>query len=391
MGTRARIEMRFGDGSSIDTWQKVSCRRTYTDPFDQFDFETIPIVSTGDYASYKQKLSKGEKVSILINDIPQGDYVIQTVDRTTSKDHGNKIKCKLHNLLYITHEADIDPDFALPVTTDISVVETALKIFGPYGFTRVIADTRASVSAVSGKPISGPPSKSAVSLPALKHGESTAHEGEASYKFFARIITRLGVCLRLAPDGTLLIGAPDYDQLPSATVVLSTTQNVDGDYFHGEVHVHETNDGQFSEITCRGQPSMKLGEAVTARPNVAVQATAVLPARCAYRSSVYPKKPKFFKDKSSRDATQTNSMAHLELGVRSSDSFTVEGHVNGWVSSTGVLWQPDLVVNLYHELEGIKNEPFWVLEIERTLDHDGEVTRLKLLPLGGLILGAPKS
>jgi prophage tail gpP-like protein len=51
------------------------------------------------------------------------------------------------------------------------------------------------------------------------------------------------------------------------------------------------------------------------------------------------------------------------------------------------VWSVDTVVTVSIPSEGIQ-EPMWILEREfRMSDGDGSKTRLKLLPLGSLLLG----
>jgi prophage tail gpP-like protein len=73
------------------------------------------------------------------------------------------------------------------------------------------------------------------------------------------------------------------------------------------------------------------------------------------------------------------------LPAVSAYQFTCE--VPGIVSATGAVWQVDTVANVVCEAFGI-NEPMYVLERELSQDRNsGQRTRLKLIPLGALVLG----
>lgn len=379
---RVRAALHFTDGTVIDTFQTFDWRDTVTDPLGSITLETRPIRSN--FAFYRELLSKGELVTLLINDVSQGGFLIQDSDRVYGP-RGMSIKVTCHSVLVTPFEGDVDPDLSLTSPTDISVEETILKVLGPYGFHAIVSDPRAHASAISGKPIGG--GKTSLLVSDLKQKDTIAHAGETAYQFCARVFTRLGVCLRVQYDGTLLIGAPDYSGAPVATVVMSTKPGTQGDYFVGDVHVHESNAHQFSECNVRGMRAVQLGEPNAARPSATVKAVDVLPARSAYRSTVAPYKPKTFEDKSSRDPDRAESVAQFELGMHAKDAFWVEGEVDGWISSTGVIWTVDTMVRVVIEPEGI-DEPMYVLERTFTeSDRDGQKTKLKLIPSGALILG----
>lgn len=384
---RARLELQFADGSAIDTWHSISMRDTFTDPLGAVDLETTPLRANVD--RYRSLLAKGEIVSITINGIPQGRYLIQSVDRTYGTT-GTVIRVQCHTPLVTPYEGDVDPDLSLQSQSDISVDQAILTVLRPYGFDRIVSDSRAHVRAISGKKITRDGISSSVKP--LTYKDAIAHEGETAYQFLSRIYTRLGVALRMQFDGSLLIGAPDESRTPVATVVLSTKATANTwDRFIGTVTVHDTNAGQYASVGVRGQRAIVLGEASSARPNSTVVATDALPQRSRYRSTTAPFKPKYVKDKSSRDPEQARTVAHFELGMRAKEAYVVEGTVDGWVAQSGVLWTVDTCVRVVIEPEGL-DEPMYLLE--RTLQETfetGQTTSLKLIPVGALILGQKPS
>lgn len=385
MGQRARVALRFSSGETIDTWHTLTLRQAFTDPLDDLTFDARP--PRGQWHDYRRLLSKGEKVELFINDVSQGVYLIVTSERRTSPDGGASISAHLKTPLVTPYEGGVDPDLSLTSSTDVEVTTAILKALKPYGFDRIVAGDRGSVGAKTGKPIAGLPHRfTAVSE--LKHRDAVGHPDETAYAFVARIITRLGLCLRVLADGTLSVEEPDYDQAPLYTVVRTTRPGVAGDYFIDDVTVHETNEGQFSEVTARGQRSIDKGQTSAARPH-AIAAASVLPTRTAYFSTVAPYKPKFFKDKSARDAAAAANVAHFELGMRAKDAFYVEGEVDGWVSQSGAIWQVNTVAHVIHEQELI-DESMWLSELTRMQSADGgQRTRLRFIPLGALVLGEP--
>jgi len=383
---RARVALRFSDGTTIDTWQSVTIRQAFTDPLDDFSFVTRPLRS--DWERYGRLLGKGEKVSVIINDVLQGDYLIVTSEDDDGED-GVTYHLTLRTPLVTPYEGGIDPDVSLKSPSDVDVSTAILRALGPYGFDRVETGTRASVSAITGRPIGGRPQRF-TPVRDLKHRDAVGHEGESAYAFCARIVTRLGQCIRLRADGVVAVEEPDYEQDPIATVVRTTRpSNASDDYFIGTLKVHDSNEGQFSGVTVRGQRPLDPDLAAAARPQ-SVAAASVLPARSAYRSSVAPYKPKWFKDKSARDAKSTANVAYFELGMRAASAFYIEGEVDGWTSRGGAIWQVNTTARIIHERRGI-DDVMWLSELTRRQDSEGgQRTTLRFIPLGALILGDPK-
>jgi hypothetical protein len=385
--SRASVVMHFADGEVIDTWQSVSLKDAFTDPLGQLELETSP--PRPKFIDYRNRLAKGELVTILVNGVNQGGFLIQTVERTHGARGGMSIRITCHTPLVTPYQGHVDPDLSVKAQTDVPVEDVVLKALGPFGFDRIIADSHAHVDAISGRPIGrGSSASAALTVKQLKHQESKAQKGETAYQYCARIFTRLGVALRCAADGTLLLAAPDFNQDPAYSLVSDLgTSGRDGDRFVGELHIHDSNDDQYSESQVRGVQQDKPDQDSTERPVARVKATDVLPARSAYSSFAASHKPKIGKDSNARDAARCRSVAKLELGLRAVNAFTVSGEVDGWISKTGRVWTVDTVANVYVEAEGI-DEPMWVME--RTLMQDpggGQRCRLKLCPLGALILG----
>jgi hypothetical protein len=381
---RARVVMHFGDGSTIDTWNTLSMRDTFTDPLGELTFESFP--PSAQWFDYRRRLAKGELVTVLVNDVSQGGFLIQSAPRTISKERGCGIKVTCHTPLITPYQGDVDPDLHFKSPTDVPVIEAVLAALAPYGFEQIQADASANVNAISGVPIHG--NRKRVNVDALKHADCKAHEGETAYAFCARIFTRLGVCLRCAADGTLLLSAPNYAQAPAYTVIQSLSGGGrPGDYFVGEVQVHDSNDGQYSECTVRGARGDSAGQTSTSRPTARVTEAELHPNRPSYTSFAAAHKPKIFRDKSARDHARALSVAKFELGLRAASAYAISGEVDGWISTTGRVWTVDTMVHAIVDAEQL-DESMWLLE--RVLHQDskgGQRTHLKLLPKGALLLG----
>lgn len=384
MGTKARVTLQFGDGEKIDTWTSVNLHESFTDPLGSFTLETSPPRNL--YADYRKRLAKGELVTLKLNDVNQGSFLIQTADRTVSKQGGCTIKITGHTVLVTPYQGHVNPDLSLKYKSDTSVEEAILAAMFPYGFDSIIIDSAASAEAKAGVQITTRSTRK-TKLNDLKHNQAAAQENETAYAFCARIVTRLGAVLRVSPEGVLLVSVPDYEQSPLYTVAqtFGSSYPVEVDPFIDAVHIHDSNDQQFSECTIRGQ--RPADGTATDRPVSRILDSEIHPNRPCYSSTAANFKPKILRDKSSRDVQRTRSVATLELGARAVDAFWVEGEVDGFVAGSGAIWTVDTMCSVIIDAEEL-NEDLWIAE--RTLIQDrqgGQRCRLKLLPKNALVLG----
>jgi hypothetical protein len=395
---RAQLKFTFDDGGTIDAWTDATITDRFTDPLGSVQV-TAKCATSAQYADYRKKLAKGEQIHVWINGAHQGRFLIQEAERETGPEGGRTIKVTAHTPLVTPYEGAVDPDYSIGNKQDQSIEFVILDVLGPYGFTKITTDARAHVNALTGVPLQGgkgPP----YAVGDLKMRNATAHDGETAYQFVSRVITRLGVVLRILQDDTLQVGAPNYDGDIAYTLVSTSTPGTyaDADRFYGPVKIHETNAGQYAQAAVVGLRHLSAGDPDVARPKATVKASDVLPAlgsgpvipaRCQYRSAVAPFKPLSYKDKSSRDANQAKNAAIFELSMRAKDAYVVEGPVDGWVSRTGRVWSVDTMVRVVAEAEGL-DDPMYVLERTLHMNADqGQWTSLKLIPKGALVIGEP--
>lgn len=394
-GTRANVRMQFNDGTAFDEWLSLDLRDTWTDPLGDLRFEAAP--GRERVTLYRDKLQKGELVTVFVNGVNQGGFLIQTVSTRVSAKSGVTFSVACHTPLITPYQGGVTPKLSIKGKSEVPVSEAVLKALGPYGFDRLVGDAIGSASAVTGKPING--GRAPLTVTALKQDQMSAQASETAYQFGSRIVTRLGACLKSTPEGYVLVCAPDYDQDPIATLVLSADPQVSGDRFIDEVEIVDTNDNQFSECTVDGVQSDKAGRTETAKPTATVRASDLFPNRPAYKSigtqdapSPAGYKPLFITDKNAMSIDRCASTAKLALGIRAKDAFVISGAVAGFQSTTGAIWTAGTVVDVVIDPLGFR-EPMFILErtFSRTREA-GDVTKLRLIPLGALVLGdAPGS
>lgn len=379
---RGQVRIQFADGSLVTSFQNFVSRDTFTDPLTHFEFETAPPRSQ--FQDYRNRLSKGELLTLKINGATQGAFIIQTARTSISPKGALKIHVTALPPLITPYQASVDPDIVnLSSQTDVPVSQAVLKAMAPFGFTNLITDQRANVQSLTGFQVRG--KKGDTDAAKLKLQDAQAQQGETAYQFCARILNHLGVCLRMSVDGTLLVSAPDYFQDPIYSLVQGSGV---GDRFIENIEIEDSNDEQFSELLVRGNRKQDPDTNEVSRPNATLKAIDAFPNGLSlYKSFTAAYKPKVMLDKHARDPSRCASICKLALGLRAARAWTLTGEVDGFVSQTGAVWTVNTVANVSLDAIGFR-QPLWVLDVERREnERDGSKTRLKLLPLGSLLLG----
>jgi hypothetical protein len=386
MGDRNRstVRMNFGDGSKIDAWLQFSLRDTYTDPLGQLDFTTAPIRER--ISDYRQRLRKGELVTVLANEVNQGTFLITTSKMLISKDAGVIFQITCKSPLATSQEGSVNPKLSFASESDAALADVILEALEPYGLNTIASDAAANVSALTGRSLTSRGGK--VTTERFKTSEAQAQDNERAYQFCARLLSRRGVALRTTVEGTLLLGAPNYDQETAYTLVQDFDGSLRGDRFIDTVEVTDTNDEQYSECRVRGLSLDRRGRSRGQQPVAIVTSAEMFPNRPAYSGGVGSEYKRLdILDKDSRDVEQCRSVAKHALGMRARNAFTVTGEVDGFVSSTGRIWQVDTLARTIVQAYDL-DEEMWVLERVLTQDVEGgQKTRLTLIPKGALVLG----
>lgn len=391
----ARVELSFADGTTFSEWQTVSLRDSFVDPIGEFSVSSSLTQANGLLKRYRQTLRKGELVSVRINDIPQFVGLIQTVEKTISDD-GIVFTVTGGTPLVTPYEgaAVEDPtDYSKELSfhsenSDVPVADVLKRIFRPYfgADPTIEGDDGQHIDLTSGKKRTKKAAR--LSLANLTQRDAIAHPGETAYQLASRLLTKLGCCLKMRWDGVLLVTRPDYDQEISYTVGQSFAEVFPGDRFFGAVRIRDTNEGQFSECVVRGTASDSAESTTTSRPVGVVASSAINAQRPPYIAASYAAyKPKVIKDKSSRDASHTGSVAKLALGLAATNAFQVTGTVGGWISKSGRVWTPGTLARVVVEVDEIDETMFLLSRTFVQEPDGGQYTQLTFIPKGYLVLG----
>lgn len=378
--------MQFNDGTVFDEWLSLELRDTWMDPLGSLKFEAAP--GRERIPLYQEHLQKGELVTVFINDVNQGGFLIQTVRTRISAKTGVTFSVECHTPLITPYQASGNPKTSEKGSgnADVPVSVFVNKVMAPFGFEDLIGDATANVSAITGKALKG--GQNTRPVDALKQDQMSVQEGETAYAACARVVTRLGLVLHCSFDGILLLNSPDYSQQTSYSLVLSADPTIPGDRFIEEVEIVDTNDNQFSECRVRGNPNDKPGVKQTSLPDATVTAAELFPDRPPYKSTTAASyKPLIIKDKNARDRERCISVAKLALGIRAKDAFVITGEVDGFVATSGAIWQSGTRADV--RIDPVQfSEPMFVLErvFTRTRDR-GDITRITLCADRALTLG----
>lgn len=380
---RGKVEMKFRDGTVIDSWLEFTLRESFIDPLGAFDLTVAPPRHRIDF--YRKRIQKGEPVDITINGIPQASCLIQTVEMRIGVQRGVEFRIQCRSPLITPYQGAVDPKLTFGSQTDAPIVDVVLKALAPYGFTKVEGDHTSAINAKTGKALKG--GRAPIIVEALKHQDAHAQDNETAYAFCARIANRLGVAIRPMPNGGVCVAAPNYEGEVGYSVGLDMTGALKGDRFVGDVVVTDTNDEQFSEYIVRGHRPSKRKTTRAAPPKGTTKPAELNTKRPQYRSEVAPHKPHNIFDKKARDAERCKNVAQFAMSLRAAEAFVVEGRVDGFVSKTGRIWTVDTLCDVFIEPADV-NETLWILERTLTQTREGgQMTDLKLIQKGALVLG----
>lgn len=215
--------------------------------------------------------------------------------------------------------------------------------------------------------------------------EAQPQSGETVWEFLDRHAKRLGIMMRMGPDGTLTLTGIDYGQKASHRLVRRTQQGTFVSLAFSENNIlsgGERYDGakMYREVTVYGR-----GRGSDA-PRRRFQGT----ARDAADDAIPHEKTLIIHDDSVRSDEEAVRRAYRELARSRQGSqvlqYVVRGHGQG-----GKVYATDTVVQVDDDIAGVSG-PFYVVgrTFTRSLS-EGPKTTIKLMPLGSIALGEVSS
>ena len=220
---------------------------------------------------------------------------------------------------------------------------------------------------------------------ALKVKQARVQSGETVWDFLDRHAQRLGVLMRMGPDGVLNLLAPDYGQAP----LYSLRRTIDGESVGAPFSGISQNPNNilsggerydtsslFNRVTVSGK--LRKGQDDPRTSNT-------ITVEDASPDSLPFERTLRIQSDTVRGTEELNQrgwreLAKSRMGVRVLD-YEVRGH-----GSNGSVFAADTVVQVRDEIVGV-NDPFYVAARTFVRDENGPRTRLKLVPLGSIVIG----
>jgi len=115
---RCVVTMHFDDGTQFSDWVSFTMRDCYTDPLGELQVVAAP--TRANRAEYRKHLKKGHLVTIKIDGVNQGTFLIMSCPRTIGRNGVvYNITCKTP--LATPYEGSVDPDLEISSQTDTPV------------------------------------------------------------------------------------------------------------------------------------------------------------------------------------------------------------------------------------------------------------------------------
>jgi prophage tail gpP-like protein len=237
---------------------------------------------------------------------------------------------------------------------------------------------------------------------ALKVKDARVQSGETVWDFLDRHARRLGVLMRMSPDGNLNLLALDYGQEPAYMLrrtldaktrgapssglsqnqnnILAGGERYDTSSLYKQVVVHcRVRDPEDGPLFLNSpSPTAIKPKARPRKPTTRI-------ARDAADDALPFERTLRVQDDNIRTADEAVRRAYRELaksrmGARVLD-YTVRGH-----GSDGLVFATDTVAIVQDDLVGV-NGPYYVVSRSFIRDENGPRTSLKLVPLGSIVIG----
>lgn len=186
--------------------------------------------------------------------------------------------------------------------------------------------------------------------------------GDTAWDVLARAAEAVGLWPWFTPDGTLVVGGPDYSTPPVASLILCRDgkgNNVQS------LSRQQSLAARYSDITVLAQAHGTQAEA----GRHALKAQVKDPAVTVYR-------PKIVQDADAENLADTRARARKLLSDSRLQGFTLTATVTGHRTSSGQLWQPGQRVHVLSEPHGIDGVFF--LMARKLQGGEGQGTRTVL-------------
>lgn len=203
--------------------------------------------------------------------------------------------------------------------------------------------------------------------------EASPQNGESVYEFLDRHARRLGILMRMSPDGKLVLTSMNYVQRPLYRLIRTFDGSGNNILSGGE---ELDSSSQYSSITVYG----KQKNTDTDLPREKISSTIV------EEDNPLPfDRPLIVHDSSIRTEEEAERRANREMAKARSKSqvlnYTVAGH-----SNNGYLFATDTIATVIDEVIGVSGEFYVSARNFKKSRSNGTTTELTLIPTFGVVL-----
>jgi prophage tail gpP-like protein len=227
-------------------------------------------------------------------------------------------------------------------------------------------------------------SLSPLQIAALKIQDARPQAGETRWEFLDRHARRLGLLMRMGPDGTLNFMGPDYGQAPLYKLERSIDSATLGTAFAG-LRVAPNTILAGGEIYDGAKLYRQVDVFGRVRNGDLARAALSVSVRDDGQDALPYEKTLFVQDdslKSEEEATKRGyrELAKSRMGAQVLE-YTVRGH-----GQSGRIYAVDTVAQVEDQVCGISG-PYYVVSRTFVRDGNGPRTTLRLVPLNSIVIG----
>jgi prophage tail gpP-like protein len=304
-------------------------------------------------------------VRVTLNDDPVLCGRVDAVDLRTAFGH-RELTLRGRDMMAALVDCSAPIYFGL----DMTLAEIVEKLVKPLGIEKI--DIQADAAALrtvknkhkgKGKSSGGKSRKSKASVqPGMKVWDALQEACEAA-----------GVWPWCDPDGTLVIGGPDYNAPPVADLIL-TYDGKDANVI--DLKISRDISRQYSQVTVLGQSPGTAGDWASAQGKNAQRAAAADPTLQAAKVN----RPLVVVDSNCSGQDEAERKAKKLLADGQLASLTITAKVRGHRTEDGLLWTPGQRLHLISEPDGIDKIYFLTARDFVCARDGGQTTELTLKP-----------